>query len=179
MKKAMIQPELTPAAKRPGRSVGTTSAAAIPPLDPIDEKIIAAMRKDGRISHRDLAQLLDVNEGTIRTRLRRLEASNTMRVVAIRDLSAMGYEHLCAIGIQVKGRAVTEVAADLAAMPQVLTVNVTLGAHDLEVQLVARDIEEMGGLITEELSRVPGVARLAPSLALKVLKYGSLWAPLS
>jgi Lrp/AsnC family transcriptional regulator for asnA, asnC and gidA len=180
MKKATIQRKPTAGAKRaPRQAAETPPAAALPELDAIDQKIIAAMRRDGRISNRDLAHLLDVNEGTVRTRLRRLEATNTMRVVAIRDLSAMGFEHLCAVGIQVKGRSVADVAADLAAMPQVLTVNATLGGHDLEVQLVARDIEEMGHLLTEELSRVPGVARLTPGLALKVLKYGSQWAPLT
>jgi Lrp/AsnC family transcriptional regulator for asnA, asnC and gidA len=171
-----------PAAPAPRSPRGVAKAQSAPPLtdlDPIDEKIIAAMRRDGRVSNRELAQLINVNEGTVRARLRRLEETNTMRVVAIRDLSAMGFEHLCAVGVQVKGRRVTEVAADLAAVPQVLTVNVTLGGHDLEIQLVAHDIDEMGHLLTEVLSRVPGVARLTPSLALKVLKYESQWAPLS
>lgn len=147
--------------------------------DDVDEKIIAAMRRDGRISNRDLAQLIGVNEGTVRTRLRRLEDSNTMRVVAIRDLKSMGFEHLCAVGVQVKGRAVGDVAADLADIPQVLTVNVTLGGHDLEIQLVAHDIDEMGQLLTNVLPKVRGVLRITPGLALKVLKYDSLWAPLS
>ncbi len=172
--------------RKSARSAGKTpSAQARKPnsspaeLDELDEKIIAVLRQDGRISNRDLAQLVGVNEGTARARLRRLEDSNIMRVVAIRNLGAMGYEHLCAVGIQVKGRAVPDVAADLAAVPQVLTVNVTLGAHDLEIQLVAHDIDEMGELLTSVLPKVRGVARLTPSLALKVLKYESQWAPLS
>ena len=74
---------------------------------------------------------------------------------------------------------VADVAADLAAIPQVLTVNVTLGGHDLEIELVAREIDEMGELLTAVLPKVRGVARLTPSLALKVLKYESQWAPLS
>jgi Lrp/AsnC family transcriptional regulator for asnA, asnC and gidA len=137
------------------------------------------MRKDGRISNRDLAGVLGVNEATIRTRLRRLEQTNTIRVVAIRDLAAMGHQYVAAVGVQVKGRSVTDVAADLAKIDKVFTVNITIGANDLEIQVVASDIKEMGHLLTHVLANVKGVARLTPSLALRVLKYETQWAPLS
>ncbi len=148
-------------------------------LDDLDERIIAAMRKDGRISNRDLAAIVGVNEATVRTRLRRLEDSNTIRVVAIRDLAAMGHEYVAAVGVQVKGRSAADVGNDLAKIEQVLTVNVTIGGHDLEIQVVASDIQEMGRLLTQVLPNVKGVSRLTPSLALRVMKYESLWAPLS
>jgi Lrp/AsnC family transcriptional regulator, regulator for asnA, asnC and gidA len=147
-------------------------------LDQIDERIIAAMRADGRISNRDLAKIVGVNEATVRTRVRKLEQSKTIRVVALRDLKALGFGHMSAVGVQVKGRSVIEVGEDLARIPQVMTVNATIGAYDIELQVVARDIEEMAHLLTEEVSKVRGVARIAPSLALKVLKYESQWAPI-
>ena len=64
--------------------------AAIADLDDIDQRIIAAMRRNGRIANRELARDVGVNEATVRTRLRRLEDSKTVRVVAMRDLEAMG-----------------------------------------------------------------------------------------
>lgn len=150
-----------------------------PVLDETDERIIAEMRKDGRVSNRDLARLVGVNEATVRTRLRRLEETNTVRVVAMRDLFAMGYEHLCAVGVQVKGRTAAEVGADLAQIPEVMTVNVTIGVNDLEVQLVARQMTDVAEFINRVMANVPGVARLTPGLALRVYKYQTHWAPLS
>ena len=44
--------------------------------------------------------------------------------------------------------------------------------------VVARDVEEMANLLTNEIPKVRGVVRLAPGLALNVLKYESQWAPL-
>jgi len=82
------------------------------------------------------------------------------------------------VGIQVKGRSVIDVGEDLAKIPQVLTINLTIGAYDIEIQVVAHDIEEMAHLLTEEISKVRGVARISPGLALKVLKYESQWAPI-
>ncbi len=147
--------------------------------DETDERIIATMRKDGRISNRDLAQLVGVNEATVRTRLRRLEEANAVRVVAMCDLFALGYQHLCAVGVQVKGRSAAEVGAELAKIPEVMTVNVTIGAHDLEIQLVAREIGDVSDFINNVMANVRGVARLTPALALKVFKYESQWAPLT
>lgn len=135
------------------------------------------MRQDGRTSNRDLAKIVGVNEATARSRMRRLEESNTIRIVAIRDLRAMGFEHVSAVGVQVKGRAVVDVAHDLAAIPQVLTVNITIGAHDIELQVIARDVDEMAHLLTVVLPKTKGIARLESSLALSVLKYESHWAP--
>jgi Lrp/AsnC family transcriptional regulator for asnA, asnC and gidA len=169
--------EAKPAVAKP--VAGRTREPGPYATDDTDERIIAEMRKDGRISNRDLAKLVGVNEATVRTRLRRLEESNTVRVVAMRDLFAMGYQYLCAVGVQVKARTAAEVGADLAKIPEVMTVNVTIGAHDLEVQLVAREISDVSDFINNVMANVPGVARLTPALALKVFKYESRWAPLS
>ncbi|MEY3267831.1 MAG: hypothetical protein RL480_591 [Pseudomonadota bacterium] len=152
--------------------------AAIADLDDIDQRIIAAMRRNGRIANRELARDVGVNEATVRTRLRRLEDSKTVRVVAMRDLEAMGYGCLAAVGVQVKGHSAADVGRRLAELPEVITVNVVIGEHDLEVQLVATDLAHLETLLTDKLAHVPGVDRLIPGLALKILKYNTEWAPL-
>lgn len=147
-------------------------------LDEVDERIIAALRQNGRVANRDLARDMGVNEATVRTRLRRLEEANMVRVVAMRDLAAMGFEFLSPVGVQVKGRSVNEVGADIARLDRVITVNVAIGTHDLEIQVVAQTLEEMQHLLTNVIAKIDGVERLFPSLALKVLKYNPEWAPL-
>lgn len=149
-----------------------------PPLEPIDEKIIAALRQSGRIANRDLARMIEVNEATVRTRLRKLEASNALRVVAMRDLTAMGFDALAAVGVQVKGRSAAEVGADLAKLDNVITVNVTIGMYDLEIQVVATDLAELDSLLTNVIAHIEGVERLFPGLSLKILKYNPEWVPL-
>lgn len=146
-------------------------------FDGLDEKIIAALRENGRIATRDLARVVGVKEATVRAHLRRLEENNDVCVVAMRDLTALGYDCLSAIGVQVKGRPAADVATDLAKIEQVITVAVSIGVHDLEVQLVARDLGELENLITGTIAKVEGVDQLFPSVALKVMKYTSEWAP--
>lgn len=146
-------------------------------IDGLDEKIIAALRCNGRIATRDLATEVGVKEATVRAHLRRLEDNDIVRVVAMRDLAALGYNCVSAVGIQVRGRPAADVAAELAEMEQVITVAVAIGIHDLEVQLVARDVHELDQLLTGVIAKVRGVDQIFPSVALKVMKYVSEWAP--
>jgi Lrp/AsnC family transcriptional regulator for asnA, asnC and gidA len=155
----------------------TDARQAPPPLDRVDDCIIEHMRRDGRISNRDLARAAGVNEATVRARIRRLEASEMMRVVAMVDLQAAGFNFVAPVGIQVRGRAVSEVGADLADIPQVMTVAVVIGPQDLEVQVVARDLAELATTLTEKIAKIEGVGRITPGLALQILKYESTWVP--
>lgn len=172
------------ATKKPKKINGEDASSARSPapphavLEPIDEKIIAALRQSGRIANRDLARLIDVNEATVRTRLRKLEATNAVRVVAMRDITAMGFNAIAAVGVQVKGRSANDVGADLAKIENVITVNVTIGMYDLEAQVVANDIEELDRLLTDVIAHIEGVERLFPGLSMKILKYNPEWAPL-
>lgn len=170
----------TKSKKIKGEEASSARQPAPPPavLEPIDEKIIAALRQSGRIANRDLARLIDVNEATVRTRLRKLEATNAVRVVAMRDITAMGFNAIAAVGVQVKGRSANDVGADLAKIENVITVNVTIGMYDLEAQVVASDIEELDRLLTDVIAHIEGVERLFPGLSMKILKYNPEWAPL-
>ncbi len=114
----------------------------------------------------------------MRTRLRKLEATNAVRVVAMRDITAMGFNAIAAVGVQVKGRSANDVGADLAKIENVITVNVTIGMYDLEAQVVANDIEELDRLLTDVIAHIEGVERLFPGLSMKILKYNPEWAPL-
>ena len=146
-------------------------------LDVIDQSIIDLLRIDGRMAYRAIARELDIAENTVRARVRRMEDSNTMRVVAVTDIEAAGYGMLLAIGVQVEGRSPEEVARELAAIPEVFSVNVVVGSQDIEILVVARDQGDLSQLIGEQLCAIPGVRRLTPALAIDVLKNQPDWVP--
>ena len=146
-------------------------------LDDTDNAIIALLRADGRLPYRAIARELGLTESTIRARVRRLEESDTMRVVAVTDIEAAGYDMLLAIGVQVENRSPEEVARELAGLPEVFSVNVVVGTHDVEILVVAEDQVALDELIGRTLAVVPGVRRLTPALALDVLKNKPDWVP--
>ena len=139
-------------------------------LDATDERIIALLREDGRMPYRALAKELGMTEATVRNRVRRLEESNAMRVVAVTDFEAGGFELMLAVGVQVENRTPLEVAGDLAKIPEVFSINVVIGTYDIETLVVARDQDALSELIYQRLAGLPGVRRVVPSLAVEVLK---------
>ncbi|GAB3281441.1 Lrp/AsnC family transcriptional regulator [Parahaliea aestuarii] len=149
-----------------------------PQLDEVDHRIIALLREDGRMPFRALAKELGLTETTVRGRVRRLEESNTMRVVAVTDIEAAGYNLLLAVGVQVENRTPESVARELAAIPEVFSVNVVVGTHDIEALVVAENQAALHQLLSDRLAALPGVRRLTPSLAVNVLKNQPDWVPL-
>ena len=126
---------------------------------------------------RDLASQVGLNEATVRSRMRRLESSDTMRIVAMVDLAAVGMKFIAPVGITVKGRSAEEVGLELARIPQVVTVSAAIGVQDLELQIAARTLEELDDLLTRRIPETPGVARIEAALSTKVMKYESPWVP--
>ena len=146
-------------------------------LDETDYQIMALLRKDGRMPYRALAREIGVTESTVRARVRRLEDTGTMRVVAVTDYEAAGYTMMLGVGIQVEGRAADEVARDLAAHREVFSVCQVVGSLDIEILVVAKDQEMLNELLTVRLASVAGVRRIMPSLAMDVLKNQPNWVP--
>jgi Lrp/AsnC family transcriptional regulator for asnA, asnC and gidA len=152
--------------------------AALPiELDAVDQAIIDLLREDGRMPYRSIARALGLTEPTVRARVRRMEESNTLRLVAVTDVEAAGFGMLLAVGVTVENRSPDAVARDLAAIPEVFSVNVVVGAQDIEILVVAEDARDLNQLLSETLATTPGVRRLTPALAVDVLKNQPDWVP--
>ena len=65
----------------------------------------------------------------------------------------------------------------MAAVPEVFSVNVAIGAQDIEILVVAEDPPALNTLLADTLARVAGVKRLTPALAVDVLKNQPDWVP--
>lgn len=139
--------------------------------DRLDQEIIALLRQDGRMSTQGLAKRLGSTPSTVRKRIRSLEENGVMRVVAVTDFAAAGFDLLLAIGIEVEDRNPEAVGLELAELPEVFSVNLTTGPNDLEILVAAQSFEQLATFLHEEVSQVDGIGRLAPALAVKVYKY--------
>jgi DNA-binding Lrp family transcriptional regulator len=146
-------------------------------LDSTDERIVELLREDGRMPYRALARELDLTEATVRARVRRLEDSSVMRVVAVTDFEAVGYEFMLAVGVQVDNRSPEDVARELAGFAEVFSINVVIGTYDLELLVVAENQAALTELIYKRLASLPGVRRVVPSIAVNVLKNQPDWVP--
>ena len=146
-------------------------AEASPIPNRLDREIIALLRQDGRMSTLELARKLGSTPSTVRKRIRSLEDNGVMRVVAVTDFSAAGFDLLLAIGIEVEDRNPEAVGRELAELPEVFSVNLTTGPNDLEILVAAQSFEQLATFLHEKASQVDGIGRLVPGLAVEVYKY--------
>lgn len=141
--------------------------------DDLDHEIIALLRQDGRMSTQEIAKRLGTTSSTIRKRIRRLEDTNSMRVVAVTDFAAAGYDMLLAIGIEVEHRSAEEVGRELAALPEAFSVNMTTGPFDLEILVAAQTFDQLATFLHEEVAQIRGIGRLVPGLTVEVYRFES------
>jgi Lrp/AsnC family transcriptional regulator for asnA, asnC and gidA len=147
------------------------SAGADYELDDVDRHIIAALQADGRATNQKIARSLKISPATVGARIRRLENVNAMRVVAVTDFAALGYQVLLAVGIEVQGRAAEEVAEELAALEEVFAVHLVTGARDIEILVALHDLEELKVFLLQDIAKIRGIRALSAGIAADVIKY--------
>ncbi len=127
------------------------------------------------MAFREMAQRLRLSEATIRTRLRRLESSGIMRVVARVDQKASGYPLTALIGLKIRGRTIEDVSDELLKIPEIISILVVIGRYDLEIQVIAKSMDMLNDLITGKIAAIEGVTGLETSLAMQIVKYFQPW----
>lgn len=148
-------------------------------LDDLDRSLIERLREDGREGNRSLAAHLNVNEVTVAARLRRLEETGLMRVIAVTDMRLFGHREFAFAMIRVAGRSVYAVAADVAKLPEAIGVTVCTGRFGVIAPVLGRDRLHLAELFGAVLAGIDGVDGVHGSMALDVRKHDSKWAQFS
>ena len=139
-------------------------------LDPIDQYILDALRKDGREAFSQIAEQLKVSPGMIRQRYNRLVETGVLKVVAITNPIQRGYKTMAMIGIRTDGQRMLQVAEQIAALQEVVYLIVVSGHYDLMAEVFCRDHEDLLRFLTEKLSVIEGVRETESFMHLKIIK---------
>lgn len=144
----------------------------------MDASIVEILKKDGRISNQKIADALSITTSIVGTRIKRMEEAKAMKIVAVADFSALSYNYLYPIGIDVKGRMAKEVAADLAELEEIIIVQLVVGKHDIEILVALSDMKDLNEFLMLKLSKVKGVRSLDAGFAVDIVKYDFDVAPI-
>ena len=139
-------------------------------LDEVDREIIRHLQEDGRRPYREIARALEVSEGTIRWRVRRLTDSGVLRIVAVADPFKLGYQMLAFVLISVDPGAHERVIEQLVAWPEVTYVSACTGRYDVYIQVVCRDQDHLFELVSTRIPAIGGVVRTETFPELKMHK---------
>lgn len=140
-------------------------------LDKLDQGIVERLSRDARVSNRAIAAELGVTEGTIRTRIKRLQGEGLIQFTVVTDFRLAGSPNLCMLGIDAEPSAVPALAEALKAMPEIGCVVVMLGRFSLLAMGLFTSIEQLNALVVDEIRPLPGVRRVQTSISVHNLKY--------
>lgn len=139
--------------------------------DEIDERIIALLQEDGRRSNREVARRLDLSEGTVRQRLKKLQDASAIRIGVVADPAQLGYKSSAYVRLCVSPRYYEEALSALADIDEVMYVGATAGRYDVIVTVVASDLDTLLSLVNDKIAMVKGVKSIDVRPVVKSLKF--------
>lgn len=147
-------------------------------LDAIDHNIVEQLRRNGRATNQQIAEELGLTATTVSSRIRRMEDANQLRVVAVSDFAAHGYNFLMEVAIEVDGRPASVVAEELAQFPEVFAAHLVTGRYDIDILVALRDFSDLSALLFNKFSGVRGIRAMIPAIVVDIIKYQFDVAPI-
>ncbi|MFN4088570.1 MAG: Lrp/AsnC family transcriptional regulator [Alphaproteobacteria bacterium] len=145
------------------------------PLDAIDRRILRILQENARIPNVELAQAVGLSPSPCLRRVRDLEERGVVRrYVGLVDPGAVGLPVSVFVQVSLERqveRALETFEAAVLDRPEVMECYLMTGDADYLLRVVVPDLKAFQRFLMEHLTRVPGVASIKSSFALKQVKY--------
>jgi Lrp/AsnC family leucine-responsive transcriptional regulator len=142
-------------------------------LDKTDRKILALLQADGRITNTELAQRVSLSPSACLRRVQRLEESGVITgYVALVRQEAVGRPTNIFVEVALKSQCEEALKAFERAVrtcPDIMECYLMSGDADYLIRVVAGDTQDYERIHKQHLTRLPGVARIRSSFALRAI----------
>ncbi|MEX0279679.1 MAG: Lrp/AsnC family transcriptional regulator [Arenibacterium sp.] len=142
-------------------------------LDTTDRKILTELQRSGRMSNADLAEKINLSPSACHRRVQRLEAEGYIsNYVALLNARKLGVATTVFVEITLQGQSDEVLDAFEKAVrriPDVMECHLMAGTADYILKVVAEDTEDFARIHRQYLSRLPGVAQMQSSFALRTV----------
>lgn len=142
-------------------------------IDQTDRRILQVLQRQGRISNADLSEQVNLSASACHRRVQRLESDGYIRnYVALLDARKMQVPTTVFVEITLQGQADELLEAfekAVARIPDVLECHLMAGTADYILKVVAENTEDFAHIHRQHLARLPGVAQMQSSFALRTV----------
>lgn len=126
-------------------------------IDAIDDAIIELLRQNGQMSNREVGRALQISEGTVRQRLKKLIEGKAMRHGMVTDFEASGLAAGAFLRIKVAPGRARQVAERIALLEATTFVGLTMGQFDIVAVIVNKSRAEAAAMVDSSIKSLPGV----------------------
>jgi Lrp/AsnC family leucine-responsive transcriptional regulator len=143
-------------------------------LDRIDRTLLAELQRDGRVSNRDLAERVHLSESACLRRVRALDEAGVIeRYAAVVSQAKAGLPGNVFVSITLNRQEQGDLSAfeeAIRRVPEVMECYLMAGPQDYLLRVVVSDPSDFERVHSQHLTRLPGVARVQSSFALRTVR---------
>lgn len=160
-----------------------SDSPAYPATDQLDRQIAKMLADDARLSFRKIAADLGVTEGTVRGRVKRLQAGGLLKLVPIIDIArarnpGSNGQHMLFITVKCASGMLEQVRDGLLAMPRVRALYDANAALRLIAVCILPSLEAAAE-VTNEVLALEGIREAETELVLQTVKYNAAIGPIA
>ena len=142
-------------------------------IDRIDRRILHLLQLDGRLSNARLASEVSLSESACSRRVKALEQRGYLNdYVGLVDQALAGYPDNVFVRITLRSQQQADLAAfeaEVAQLPEVMECYLMSGDADYLLRVIVADARDYERVHSQFLTRLPGVARVHSSFALRTV----------
>lgn len=142
-------------------------------LDATDRRLLSLLQRDGQMTAAQLSDLVNLSPSACHRRVQRLQADGYLiGTVALVDPRRIGRPSTVFVEITLSGQADDLLDAferEVRKIPDVLECHLMAGTADYLLKVVAEDTDDFARIHRTHLSRLPGVAQMQSSFALRTV----------
>ncbi len=125
-------------------------------IDEINISIINHL-KDGRVPFKKIAEDLQVSEGTIRTRVKKLQEEGVLEITGLVDPNSIPDHYVVIVGVKLKDMDLIGKGEEFSKLSSVISACVVTGRFDLILTVLLKRNFGMVEFYTEEVSKIENV----------------------
>jgi len=146
----------------------------MPDIDRYDRRLLRALMRNGRATLASLADEVALSPTQCARRMQRLEQQGLIagyQAILDRRIAGFGVMALVNVSLERQGEGLAQAFQQAVAdLPEVVECLLLTGDADYQLRVIERDLDSYAEFVTNRLMRLPGIAHIRSSIALREVK---------
>lgn len=139
-------------------------------MDEVDRKILDVLKKNSRVSYKDIAKHVKISDVAVHKRIKKLEAGVIRAFTVSIDQQRYGKEITAIITVKCEVGKTGDIAKKMMEIGDVTEVYTTVGEYDVVAKIRTVDTKGLREVVEKGLSGIEGINEIRTSLVFECFK---------